>query len=173
MRAATALPEDPLEGQKLALRRSGFPRTLASGLRALQPANTNRENPCAYDERASESCKWTSKDPIRFDGGMNLYGYVVNDPVNRIDPRGRDLCGTAVGAAATAACYYACRGAKMLCAQICALAGAAASGVLCDPVPPAPPTGPGPTCAPAPGCDPTAMSCPPDPTAYYPYPTYP
>jgi hypothetical protein len=31
--------EDPLEGQKLALRRSGFPRTLASGLRAVQPAN--------------------------------------------------------------------------------------------------------------------------------------
>ncbi len=34
--------------------------------------------------------RWTSKDPIRFGGGMNLYGYVGNDPVNRRDPRGHD-----------------------------------------------------------------------------------
>ncbi len=34
--------------------------------------------------------RWTSKDPIRFAGGMNLYGYVVNDPVDMTDPRGLD-----------------------------------------------------------------------------------
>jgi RHS repeat-associated protein len=33
--------------------------------------------------------RWTSKDPTRFTGGRNLYGYVVNDPVNRVDPGGR------------------------------------------------------------------------------------
>jgi RHS repeat-associated protein len=88
MRAATALPEAPFEGQKLALRRSDFLRELASGLDALQPANTNGESARAYDESASESCIWTSKDPTRFDGGMNLYGYVVNDPVNLNDPTG-------------------------------------------------------------------------------------
>lgn len=33
--------------------------------------------------------RWTAKDPILFDGGdTNLYGYVVNDPVNFIDPDG-------------------------------------------------------------------------------------
>lgn len=33
--------------------------------------------------------RWTAKDPIRFEGGdTNLYGYVVNDPVNFIDPFG-------------------------------------------------------------------------------------
>ena len=37
----------------------------------------------------AETGRWTAKDPIDFDGGdMNLYGYVVNDPVNRLDPRG-------------------------------------------------------------------------------------
>jgi uncharacterized protein RhaS with RHS repeats len=33
--------------------------------------------------------RWTAKDPIRFNGGdSNLYGYVMSDPVNFIDPSG-------------------------------------------------------------------------------------
>jgi RHS repeat-associated protein len=33
--------------------------------------------------------RWTSKDPAGFGGGdTNLYGYVVNDPVNSFDPNG-------------------------------------------------------------------------------------
>jgi RHS repeat-associated protein len=33
--------------------------------------------------------RWTSKDPILFEGGdTNLYGYVLQDPVNGIDPSG-------------------------------------------------------------------------------------
>ena len=44
-----------------------------------------------YDPRATG--RWTTKDPIRFDGGdNNLYGYVLNDPVNLVDPRGRFAC---------------------------------------------------------------------------------
>jgi RHS repeat-associated protein len=36
--------------------------------------------------------RWTAKDPIRFKGGdSNLYGYVLNDPVNRMDASGLDL----------------------------------------------------------------------------------
>ena len=36
--------------------------------------------------------KWTAKDPIDFDGdGYNLYGYVLNDPINFVDVLG--LCG--------------------------------------------------------------------------------
>ncbi len=35
--------------------------------------------------------RWTSKDPLLFAGGdTNLYGYVINDPVNLIDPLGLD-----------------------------------------------------------------------------------
>ena len=33
--------------------------------------------------------RWISKDPILFNGGdTNLYGYVMNDPVNFVDPSG-------------------------------------------------------------------------------------
>jgi len=36
----------------------------------------------------AEIGRWTAKDPIRFDGGINLFAYVGADPVNRRDPRG-------------------------------------------------------------------------------------
>jgi RHS repeat-associated protein len=46
-----------------------------------------------------ETGRWTSKDPIGFAGGdTNLYGYVVNDPVNFIDPNGKFLVSGFIGA---------------------------------------------------------------------------
>ena len=40
--------------------------------------------------------RWTAKDPIRFDGAdSNLYGYVVGDPVNLVDPEGRNAAALA------------------------------------------------------------------------------
>jgi RHS repeat-associated protein len=42
-----------------------------------------------YREYDPYTAKWTSKDPIDFYGGdTNLYGYVLNDPVNFVDPEG-------------------------------------------------------------------------------------
>jgi RHS repeat-associated protein len=44
-----------------------------------------------YRDYDAYTGKWTAKDPIGFDGGdTNLYGYVLGDPVNFIDPMG--LC---------------------------------------------------------------------------------
>jgi RHS repeat-associated protein len=42
-----------------------------------------------YRDYDSEIGKWITKDPIDFNGGdSNLYGYVLNDPVNFVDPTG-------------------------------------------------------------------------------------
>ena len=50
-----------------------------------------------YDELALES-QQTAKDPILFNGGdTNLYGYVLNHPINLIDPRGTDIWSEVIG----------------------------------------------------------------------------
>jgi RHS repeat-associated protein len=44
-----------------------------------------------YRDYDSNTGKWITKDPIDFDGGsLNLYGYVLNDPVNLVDAEGLD-----------------------------------------------------------------------------------
>jgi RHS repeat-associated protein len=43
----------------------------------------------AYD---AELGRWLSEDPIGEEGGVNLYGYVGNGVVGRVDPLGLDYC---------------------------------------------------------------------------------
>ncbi len=36
--------------------------------------------------------RWLSRDPIAEQGGLNLYAYVLNDPINSTDPLGLSRC---------------------------------------------------------------------------------
>ncbi len=46
----------------------------------------------------SDAGRWTAKDPIRFRGGnANLYGYVIDDPNDLVDPSGLFNVVTGVG----------------------------------------------------------------------------
>ncbi len=55
-----------------------------------------------YRDYDPDTGRWTAKDPIGFGGGdTDLYGYCVNDPVNRMDPSGK-LGHIAIGAIAGA-----------------------------------------------------------------------
>ncbi|MDI1478691.1 RHS repeat-associated core domain-containing protein [Polyangium sp. y55x31] len=49
--------------------------------------------------------RWTTKDPSRFNGGLNLYGYAGNDPVNFIDLDGRAY-GPAMDSATNGFLFY-------------------------------------------------------------------
>jgi uncharacterized protein RhaS with RHS repeats len=63
----------------------------ASG-RLSNPSTGNQDGirvgePCAY-ESVSGLPEWLSRDPIAESGGINLYGYVGNNPVSETDPLG-------------------------------------------------------------------------------------
>ena len=57
---------------------------------APQPVESHRANRPVATKPASGIPYWLSRDPIGEEGGLNLYGFVGNDGVNRWDYLGLD-----------------------------------------------------------------------------------
>ena len=78
-----------------------------------------------------ETGRWTSKDPLAFSGGdTNLYGYVLNDPANLVDPEGEFawiVAGAFIGAGVNVATTYFANSGNVTGRQLLA---AAASGAV-------------------------------------------
>ena len=88
--------------------------------------------------------RWTTKDPIMTQGGLNLYGYVGGDPVNAVDISGTDPFSDFGN------CVISVVQCVIECADAIAMSGGAECGNVCSsvmsscPLPPPPPWGPSP-----------------------------
>jgi hypothetical protein len=73
-------------------RTGGFCRRPPTRARFLAPQMTKprRVAKLAATKSASGPTVWPSRDPIQENGGLNLYGYVLNNPINWVDPLGLD-----------------------------------------------------------------------------------
>jgi uncharacterized protein RhaS with RHS repeats len=58
--------------------------------------------------------RWMSRDPIGYDGGINLYGCVGGDPIYYVDPDGEDAVAIAIRCAFNPACIAATGGATVV-----------------------------------------------------------
>ncbi|WP_035081231.1 putative Ig domain-containing protein, partial [Aphanizomenon flos-aquae] len=77
--------------------------------------------------------RFLNPDPIGITGGINLYGYVENNPLNNIDPLGTNplaLAGAAIGAGVSLVGYGAAQWATGQPVTPGGLAGAAVSGAI-------------------------------------------
>ena len=52
---------------------------------------------CTHRYYDPSTGRWLTRDPMGYDGGINLYEYVGNDPGNRVDPNGYNGLGDGIG----------------------------------------------------------------------------
>jgi RHS repeat-associated protein len=74
----------------------GFCRRPSGRRRARRPQVAEIASGCRVCDYKTASGRglWLSRDPIGERGGLNLYGYVLNNPVRWVDPLGLEVFGT-------------------------------------------------------------------------------
>ena len=78
-----------------------------------------------------DTARWTAKDPIGFAGGnVDLYGYVLNDPINWIDPLGLRLTPGQRAAVASVSAFVGFSGSALGTPAVGAVAGGFTGRVL-------------------------------------------
>ena len=85
-----------------------------------------------YREYDPEIGRWLSKDPLLFGGGdSNLYGYVLQDPVNLVDPTGEfGILGAIIGGGIELAIQLALNGGRFECVDLVDVIGMAVVGAI-------------------------------------------
>jgi len=86
--AATTLPTSPRKTRVGVFRHRSSGQT--SSRRRCRSIITPGSRPCVY-KTVSGRHEWPNRDPIGERGGINLYRFVGNNPVNAIDPLGLTL----------------------------------------------------------------------------------
>jgi len=73
-------------------RRLGRPlcRTKPARTSRIRLRRRNQPDPVSYRYLDGVEMRWLTRDPIGYQGGVNLYGYVRNNPINAVDPTGLD-----------------------------------------------------------------------------------
>jgi len=59
-----------------------------------ETSEKNTVTSCYFSNCTTQFCRiyrWLSRDPIEEDGGLNLYGFVDNEPIGLVDMLGRKL----------------------------------------------------------------------------------
>jgi len=102
--AATTLPTSPRKTRVGVFRHRSSGQT--SSRRRCRSIITPGSRPCVY-KTVSGRHEWPNQDPLGEAGGINLYQFVYNSPLNYIDPDGKNpllllfLAGAAFGGAMT------------------------------------------------------------------------
>ena len=99
--AAACLPAPRSPASKRHEGETSPPQTRARGFRCTPSGRksgrgrfhsmfTPHSSTCVYKD-ASGQANWPNRDPLGEEGGINLYGYTMNDPVNWSDSDGRAI----------------------------------------------------------------------------------